>query len=128
MVKIEELRRGNIIRLKSSNDLIKIDGYYSDFIGYPDPVKLKWFSFTQFDPVDFTQGNILEKCGFNQIKEGYMWKNNQVHLMIDDNKFCLGDKDSTDMYSYPAFETYLHLLQNVFYFLRGEELPIDKIL
>jgi hypothetical protein len=73
MVQIDELRRGNIIRLNSTNNFVKIDGYYADFIGYLDIYDRKWISYKEFDPVDFTQNDILVKCGFQATSNPNIW-------------------------------------------------------
>jgi hypothetical protein len=52
----------------------------------------------------------------------------KVTLKIEDDEFSLGDKNLTDLYTMRIFKTYLHLLQNTYYFLIGETLPVDNLL
>ena len=75
-----------------------------------------------YEPVPLTP-EILEKCGFEWDAIIHRWKHTCGYRIIQDNlgfKNGLGDGS----FKQPRLE-FLHQLQNLYFALTGEELPID---
>lgn len=122
-----DLRLGNLLRLTNKQKIISVKGLYFNKIGYELSNGLEWTEIEKTEPIDFSlDTSILEKCDFtyDPTKE---WKHKQTGcIKIDNNKFMLQD-DFDVQYRWEQLPTYLHLLQNQYYFSIGNELDVSKI-
>lgn len=123
-MKIQELRIGNLVKCKTSNDsaiysVIQIDG-----LGLK--VRLSHPRHTEFTPLDRIKPiplteEILLKCGFYQ-ENGVMSYATQDYSSVKITYETLAKYYRLYPYTYRI--DYLHQLQNLYFDLTGEELEV----
>jgi hypothetical protein len=136
-IKVNDLRIGNLLRVIESKEVITIefinnlieDGNFS--IGYKTGNGDKVFKrISELEPIDFK--NDLDKYGFtdhlllSELKED----NNNILIEINEHGFMLYKCDNGYRYinlTHERFKTFLHLLQNQYYFVTGKELDVSNI-
>jgi hypothetical protein len=131
MIKVNELRVGNLVVYKQDNDelpVLKIDGdskkiFIDLLLGLNMEVDEQ-----DIDPIPLTS-ELLERCGFNKGNK-YGLRN----FWDGPGDICLADIDKENAYRLYGSEwtigqniKYLHHLQNLYYALTGEELQIKNI-
>lgn len=126
MIEIKELRVGNLIY--NDNKIIKVKDIKTDNISINNK------SISEFTPILINK-NILLNCGFEYNGE-YYWRsvNGSSNLYLTENKYdkyyagdWLFSVKGTTPTRISGFSTIisLHILQNLYYFLSGEELNIN---
>lgn len=124
MIQLNELRVGNIIRLKEDapnnyfrvmevGETMKCFDYDEDQPGYWD--------LRDFEPIVLTP-EILKECGceLSPDNEHYFIGHNGFCLVWDGEDFCL-KMDATEPYV-TAYCRYLHQFQNLYFCLKQQEL------
>lgn len=141
MIKVNELRIGNIVNCEIGNKesfyhVAALDGIHLAVM-LNGELTNRWLSEKTIEPIPLTP-EILEKAGFSNEKKSKHYKS---HLgFIHKNENGLDDQFSDDMDSYIfnvwykegcgthqaiAELKYVHQLQNLYFSLTGEELPIE---
>lgn len=124
---MKDLRIGNLLKLKEKKEIILIKGLYFDQIGYEQSKGLEWIAISKLEPIDFKAEHYLDILNFKLRIDGERCNEQLVFIKIIDNKFCLWDYDAENEYNRNIFNTEIHLLQNQYYFLTGDELDVSKI-
>lgn len=136
-MKIQELRIGNLVKCKTSNDSAIYSVFQIDGLGLK--VRLSHPRHTEFTPIDRIKPiplteEVLLKCGFSDkdYKQGYIGIDYKSGAMTFDfvlNKpGVMGNWNKCYTFSLPDYRfvniDYLHQLQNLFFDLTGEELEV----
>lgn len=128
MIAVNELRVGNKVKCKTSNDagiytVLALDGLHLKI--YLNEPRNKWHSEDLIKPIKLTE-ELLLKCGFKLITadggacgDYTYWSNGTIELNNIGYWFVV----STDFY-HPKIK-YLHQLQNLFHALTQTELEIN---
>lgn len=80
-----------------------------------------------FEPIPITS-EVLEKCGFNHATVSHRLKKNMFVISHDTSTFMIYDEDfgsGSGVLLSPQISQYVHQLQNLYFALAGEELPIQ---
>ena len=110
MIKPQELRIGNWLRIKESDTKVQVEVYM-----------LNLSYLTGYQPIPLTP-EILLKCEFVMHKDKGLWRKGNFYLhfyTLSENEYCFTFKDYKS-----ASILYLHQLQNIYWCLCGEELTI----
>jgi len=143
MIQVNELRIGNFVKCKTSNDdaiyqILALDGLHLKI--YLNEPRNKWHTEDLIKPIKLTE-EILLKCGFEKIKGG----NGDYQITLQKGKglghsdyilfvdFGLDNNTNIITISLVSEESewletkskYLHQLQNLYFYLCGEELTIN---
>jgi hypothetical protein len=136
MIKTEDLRKGNKVKCKISNDA----GIYT-VLGIPawgidgngdgeEPLVLidrcpkQLVPESKLKPIPLTP-EILEAGGFENRANG-IYKNDLFNICrFENNKYFLCNPFGTEIYSPMKLIEYLHQLQNLYYSLMGKELEVN---
>lgn len=112
-IKPQELRIGNIVRLKSKNKDYVIDSGYEIDTGTDSD---------DFEPTELTEDWLL-KFGYDRNKNEYCISGHDRFNVFQSVKgpyiFCDDEKSI-------RYVKYVHELQNIFFALTGEELKIKE--
>ncbi len=113
-MKSNELRIGNLVNVNS--DMLSVTGAdiaYFDFNG------------NDYSPIPLTP-EILEKAGFYlQPQRISMWQRGRVKIWMGNNALAYLKHEDKDESYYIGECKSLHKLQNLYFALTGEELPIE---
>ncbi|MEN6413454.1 MAG: hypothetical protein ABFC84_11980 [Veillonellales bacterium] len=120
----EKLLPGNVVMIYDMVTVLDIENIYA--ISKYDPHS------KSFSPIPLTTEVLVEWCGWNRDKNKYWksWGNNGFHIILWDDYYN-AFKLELGLHHYKVLDT-LNNLQNLFYFLTGEELvvtipsPINK--
>lgn len=131
---IKELRIGNLVRITKTKEIISIESIYNH-LAYKLCGKakggLRTLELSEVEAIDFQTDKHLGDLGFTLSKDDfgdYAYVNKElIYLKFIDSKFCLWDHDAENGYNRNIFKSELHLLQNQYYFLIGDELDVSKI-
>lgn len=122
-MKITELRIGNIVLLKETNEPLNILGLFKDLIeiyrGAPiGDIRLMGMSY--FEPVPLTE-EWLTRLGFEKFNDkGDYWSYEGLKLwMHDENKFYHINSEIM------VYIDHVHQLQNLYFALTRNELVLD---
>ena len=115
-MKSNELRIGNLVN--ANGDMLSVTGAdiaYFDFNG------------NDYSPIPLTP-EILEKAGFSKGEKWFIhqvYYRNYFDLCVNRNEIIYGQKTEHGFDKRSINIKYLHQLQNLYFALTGEELPIE---
>lgn len=127
-MEVRELRIGNKVKCKTSNDariydVLALDGLHLKI--YLNSPRNVWHIEDLIKPIKLTE-ELLLKCGFKLITDDggvcgdyTYWSNGEIEL----NNLGYWFVVSTDFH-HPKIK-YIHQLQNLYYYLTGEELEVN---
>lgn len=115
-----ELRIGNLIFSKETNEIQKITGITEDNV-YFNSITFDYPCLEEIEPIELTQEFLL--------KFGLGWKNNGLRK----SNFCVRNWGSgwiifmsNEMFNFKIELKYVHQLQNLYFALTGTELAYEK--
>lgn len=139
MIKVKELRIGN--KVIYNNAKIIVSGTmlnkltFGDYIINMDTDKA--VSISNIFPIDFSQNiSILHQIGFHKFQDDIFngenyWKDDKENIVIslDNKKYSFYEYDGMILHNPSGLKqcTYLHLLQNQYYFMTGNELDVSQV-
>jgi len=116
----EKLLPGNVVMYHGHKDVPQIlDALKIYNISYSDSYYPLVYS-----PIPLTPEILVKWCGFDEFCNQYCKKIGEIDLTIDLNKKIIFIGDKTGDMINAKFPEHLHQLQNLVYFLTGEELVV----
>lgn len=124
MVKANELRIGNLIEKENivfdyvggcKNIPIKIEVTLSNILEISNS--------NMFTPITLTPEILEKNCGFHKV--GWYWVREGFDLEVVQNNNGFNLSINGNEYDLSIIFYYLHQLQNIYFALTGEELPIQ---
>lgn len=129
-MKIHELRIGNLVKCKTSNDsaiysVIQIDGFGLK-VRLSHPRHTEFTPLDRIKPIPLTE-EILLKCGFRKTNlEGYDVHFKYTNPLLRSDITAIYNSDfSLKLDGVARGIKYLHRLQNLFFDLTGKELEVE---
>ena len=133
-VNIKDLRVGNLVRIIKTKEIISIESIYNHSAYKLSGIakgELKTLELSEVEAINFQEDKYLSDLGFTLRKydsgDDIYVNKELICLMFIDNTFCLWNCRTHLDYNENIFNTELHLLQNQYYFLTGNELDVSKI-
>ena len=133
-VNIKDLRVGNLVRIIKTKEIISIESIYNHLVNKLSGIakgELKTLELSEVEAINIQEDKHLSDLGFTLRKDDSgddVYVNKElICLKFIDNTFCLWNCRTHLDYHENIFNTELHLLQNQYYFLPGNELDVSKI-
>ena len=115
-IKVKELRIGNLLKDKYSNEIIKVNGITESDIFFTGNFTKEW----QAEPIEITEEWLL-KFGFKETKEDKKIKwftKNRLDIVLGEDNFIVFD------HLVLKHLKYIHQLQNLHFALTQRELNV----
>lgn len=132
-MKIEELRIGNLVKIKTSNDAAFYPVYAIDGIGLKVVLggcrqSEGWKEEKLLKPIPITE-ELLLKCGFEYQMQEHCFDKSRLRLRLYESRGCSVYIGFAIAFRWQWNDAnmelkYLHQLQNLFYSLTGKELEV----
>jgi hypothetical protein len=124
MIKLNELRLGNLVWLKSHHYPVRVEEMFKS---YDDLVVLSTDlhsgeKLEDYEGIPLTE-EILIKAGFEKKDYVFFIGHHGFCLAFDGQDYCLHQNPDTDVVI--AYCRFLHQLQNLYFLIRGKELNIE---